>query len=161
VVRANAAVQRSAVVPGRTIPVPARQQRPGARTFRNHQAAAAGPGRIPARRLRRITHAAFHERGSASGGADHIPPGKPTAHGLRLEGRALGDIKASAKSQNAGLQVQLDTNFLSSNVKAAGEWRLTSGYPGQVTATFSRISLAEVRAWLGKSSKQDESNFDG
>src|SRR5262249_971526 len=59
------------------------------------------------------------------------------------------------------LNLQLDSNFLNSNLKARGQWRLAPGYPGEATATFSEISLGAVRDWLSKPGERTGLNFDG
>ena len=47
-------------------------------------------------------------------------------------------VQATAQTQGSVLHVQLDSNFLNSNVTAAGDWRLTTGYPGEAKALLLR-----------------------
>lgn len=76
-----------------------------------------------------------------------------TGHGLQLTGQRLGDAHISAHSQGALLHVSLDSDVADSMLKGQGEWRLEGDYPGNAVLTFSKVDLAEARAWLapGKS----------
>jgi translocation and assembly module TamB len=87
--------------------------------------------------------------------------GNLAAHDLRLDNRSIGNLKAVARTEASVLKVQLDSNFLNSNLVASGQWRLIPGYPGEANAHFSEVSLGTVRAWLTKPGEQGGLNFDG
>jgi len=87
--------------------------------------------------------------------------GDLTTQGLRLDSRAIGNIKATAKTEAAVLKVQVDSNFLNSNLVATGQWRLAPGYPGEASARFSEVSLGMVREWLARPGERTALNFDG
>ena len=70
------------------------------------------------------------------------------ARGLELDGQALGDAHLTAKSQNAVLHAQLESNFANSAIKGEGQWRLEGNYPGNATVTFSRLDFARLRGWI-------------
>ena len=87
--------------------------------------------------------------------------GDLTTQGLRLDNRSIGNVKATAKTEAAVLKVQVDSNFLNSNLVATGQWRLVPGYPGEANARFSEVSLGMVREWLGTPGERSALNFDG
>jgi hypothetical protein len=87
--------------------------------------------------------------------------GDVTAHDLSLEDRPVGNLKVTASTQAALLTLQLDSNYLNSNLVAAGQWRLVPGYPGAASAHFSQVSLHTVRDWLSKPGVERKLNFDG
>jgi len=87
--------------------------------------------------------------------------GDVTTRGLQLDNRSIGNIQAKARTEGAILKVQLDSDFLNSNLTATGQWRLAPGYPGEATARFSRVSLGSVRAWLNRVNRDSDLNFDG
>jgi translocation and assembly module TamB len=87
--------------------------------------------------------------------------GEVSAHDLAVENRSIGNFLATAKTQAQVLTVQLDSNFLHSNLQANGQWRLVPGYPGEASARFSQTSVETVRQWLGKSVDKSSLNFDG
>ncbi len=84
--------------------------------------------------------------------------GEVSAHDLAVDKRSIGNFLATAKTQAELLTVQLDSNFLHSNLQANGQWRLVPGYPGEASARFSQTSFGTVRQWLGDRSSL---NFDG
>ena len=87
--------------------------------------------------------------------------GDVTAHDLSLEDRPIGNLKVTAGTQASLVTVQLDSNYLNSNLVAAGQWRLVAGYPGAASVRFSQVSLHTVRDWLSKPGVQSKLNFDG
>ncbi len=87
--------------------------------------------------------------------------GDVTAHDLSLEDRPVGNLKVTAATQASLVTVELDSNYLNSNLVAAGQWRLIPGYPGAASAHFSQVSLHTVRDWLSKQGDQSKLNFDG
>jgi translocation and assembly module TamB len=87
--------------------------------------------------------------------------GDITAHDLRLETRPIGNLKLTAATQGSLLTLQLDSNYLNSNLVVAGQWRLEPGYPGAASAHFSQVSLGTLRRWLAGPANQSQLNFDG
>ena len=87
--------------------------------------------------------------------------GDLTAHDMSLEDRPIGSLKVTASTQATLLTVQLDSNYLNSNLVAAGQWRLAPGYPGAASAHFAQVSLHTVRDWLTKPGVESKLNFDG
>ena len=62
--------------------------------------------------------------------------GDLTAHDLFLADRPVGNVKLTGRTEGSILTVQLDSNFLNSTLVAAGQWRLTAGYPGRRLRAF-------------------------
>jgi translocation and assembly module TamB len=87
--------------------------------------------------------------------------GDLAAHDLSLEDRPVGNLKVTATTEASLLTVQLDSNYLNSNLVAAGQWRLVPGYPGAASARFSAVSLHTVRDWLSKPGEESSLSFDG
>ncbi|HEY2014881.1 MAG TPA: translocation/assembly module TamB domain-containing protein, partial [Bryobacteraceae bacterium] len=70
------------------------------------------------------------------------------ARNLELDGQSLGDAHLTAKSQNAVLHAQLESDFANSAIRGEGQWRLEGNYPGSATVTFSRLDFARLRGWI-------------
>jgi translocation and assembly module TamB len=68
--------------------------------------------------------------------------------GLRLKEQPLGDAHLTAESSGQVLRAHLESTVAGSAVRGDGEWRLEGDYPGSATITFSRLDLANLRAWL-------------
>lgn len=106
---------------------------------------------------------------SARGAADLSPTGyrlidldaDATGHGLQLTGSRLVDAHLTAHSQNAVLRVSLDSEVADSMLKGQGEWRLEGDYPGNAQLTFSKVDLAELRAWLAPGKSVGAADFRG
>ena len=71
-----------------------------------------------------------------------------TGRGLQLTGQRLGNAHLSAHSEGVVLRASLDSDVADSMLQGEGEWRLEGDYPGSAKLTFSKVDLAEIRAWL-------------
>ncbi len=111
---------------------------------------------------------------SASGAVDLVAPkaGEPgirvsdlhgdlTASGLRVAQQALGDAHLTANTQGQTLRAHVDSDFAGSSIKGDGEWKLEGDYPGSATLAFSRIDLAQLRAWLTPQASGISESFAG
>jgi translocation and assembly module TamB len=107
--------------------------------------------------------ATLHDRGAGRSPETLLTSlnGDLMTQGLRLDNRSIGNVKATAKTEASVLKVQVDSNFLNSNLVATGQWRLVPGYPGEASAHFSEVSLGMVREWLAKPGERTALNFDG
>jgi translocation and assembly module TamB len=74
-----------------------------------------------------------------------------TGKALEVADQAVGDAHLTAQSQGNLLRAHLDSTVAGAAVKGDGEWRLEGDYPGQATVTFSKLDLANVRAWMSSS----------
>ena len=67
-----------------------------------------------------------------------------TTQNAKLDDRSIGNIKATVKSEASILKVQLDSDFLNSNLAITGQWRLVDGYPGEIPVLISHaFALAQ------------------
>ncbi len=108
---------------------------------------------------------AFNARGSV----DLSPAGyrlvdleaDATGRGLQLTGQQFGDAHLVAHSQGTLLSVSLDSDVANSMVKGQGTWRLEGDYPGSGRLTFSKVDLAQLRAWLSPGKATGPADFRG
>jgi translocation and assembly module TamB len=70
------------------------------------------------------------------------------AHGLQLNGQAVGNLQLTAKSQGPLLSAHMQSDFAASSIEGDGQWRLEGDYPGSATVTFSKLDFAQLRSWL-------------
>ncbi len=75
-----------------------------------------------------------------------------TGRDLQLTGQALGNAHLTANSEGSVLRARLDSNFAGSTIQGIGQWTLAGDYPGNATLTFSRVDLAQLRAWIAPKS---------
>ncbi|HXA52438.1 MAG TPA: translocation/assembly module TamB domain-containing protein, partial [Candidatus Acidoferrum sp.] len=74
-----------------------------------------------------------------------------TGKGLEVADQPVGDAHLTAQSQGNSLRAHLDSTVAGAVVKGDGQWRLEGDYPGQATVTFSKLDLANLRAWMSSS----------
>jgi len=67
---------------------------------------------------------------------------------LQLPGGDLGDVRLTAETDGGTLRAHLESNFAQSSIVGDGLWRLADDYPGSATIGFSKVDLAQLRAWL-------------
>jgi translocation and assembly module TamB len=97
----------------------------------------------------------------ARGAIDIVPPenGRPgfrirdlhaeiTGQKLQLAGGDLGDVRLTAETGGGALRTHLESNFAESAIVGDGQWRLADDYPGSATIRFTKVDLAQLRAWL-------------
>jgi len=84
-----------------------------------------------------------------------------TGHGLQYATQTLGDTHLTVSSQGAVMRAHLESNAAKSELRGDGEWRLEGDYPGTATITFSKLDLAELRAWLDPGAAKAASPFSG
>jgi translocation and assembly module TamB len=95
------------------------------------------------------------------GALDIVPPenGRPgfrirdlhaevTGKKLQLAGGDLGDVRLIAETEGGALRAHLESNFAESSIIGDGLWRLAEDYPGSATIRFTKVDLAQLRAWL-------------
>jgi translocation and assembly module TamB len=83
------------------------------------------------------------------------------ARGLALRDQPLGDLHLTANSHGQALQAHLESNFADSTIRGDGEWRLEGDYPGTATVLFSKVRLAQLRAWILPSQQSFAANLSG
>jgi translocation and assembly module TamB len=71
-----------------------------------------------------------------------------TGRKLQLAGGDLGDVRLTAESEGGELRAGLESNFADSSIIGVGQWRLADDYPGSATIRFTKVDLAQLRAWL-------------
>jgi len=67
---------------------------------------------------------------------------------LQLAGGDLGDVRLTAETESGALRAHLESNFAASAIAGDGQWRLVDDYPGGATIRFTKVDLAQLRAWL-------------
>jgi translocation and assembly module TamB len=98
------------------------------------------------------------------GAADIVPPenGRPVfrvrdlnaeiaGQDLQLAGGKLGNLRLTARTESGVLREHLESDFADSSIAGDGEWRLEGDYPGSTTVRFTKVDLAQLRAWLAPS----------
>ncbi|MGA2041492.1 MAG: translocation/assembly module TamB domain-containing protein [Bryobacteraceae bacterium] len=71
-----------------------------------------------------------------------------TGKTLQLAGGDLGNLRLTAETAGGTLRARLESDFAASSIVGTGEWRLADDYPGSATIRFSKVDLAQLRAWL-------------
>lgn len=97
----------------------------------------------------------------ARGTVDIVPPenGRPgfriqdlhaevSGKKLQLAGGELGDVRLTAETEGSALRAHLESDFADSSIVGDGQWRLVEDYPGSATIRFTKVDLAQLRAWL-------------
>jgi len=97
----------------------------------------------------------------ADGVLDIVPPqnGRPAFHiqdlhavisGKKLQaaGGELGNIQITATTGGGALRAHLESDFAGSLITGDGQWRLADNCPGSATIHFTKVDLAQLRAWL-------------
>ncbi len=87
--------------------------------------------------------------------------GEFTANGLELANQPVGDAHLTARSQAGVLTAHLDSTAAGASVKGDGEWQLQGEYPGRATLSFTKVDLANLRAWIGKETVGLSGSADG
>ncbi|MEX2264274.1 MAG: translocation/assembly module TamB domain-containing protein [Bryobacteraceae bacterium] len=77
------------------------------------------------------------------------------ANGQRLvfQKRPLGDALLAVNTSGSNINIKAESNFLESQIRGAGQWKLVRGYPGSAEVTFSPLSLPALRNWLDPESR--------
>jgi hypothetical protein len=55
---------------------------------------------------------------------------------------------AHRRDRGRHVAAHLESDFAASSIVGDGEWRLADDYPGSATIRFSKVDLAQLRAWL-------------
>ena len=97
----------------------------------------------------------------ARGAVDIVPPenGRPgfrvrdlhaevTGQKLQLAGGELGNVRLTAETEGSALRAHLESDFADSSIVGDGQWRLAEDCPGSATIRFTKVDLAQLRAWL-------------
>ena len=97
----------------------------------------------------------------ARGAVDIVPPEKGhsgfrirelhaevTGKKLQLAGGELGNVRLTAESEGGALRTHLESDFAESSIVGDGQWRLAEDCPGSATIRFTKVDLAQLRAWL-------------
>ena len=71
-----------------------------------------------------------------------------TGKKLQLAGGDLGDVRLTAETEGGALRAHLESDFAESSIVGDGQWRLADDYPGSATIRFTKVDLAQLRAWL-------------
>jgi translocation and assembly module TamB len=71
-----------------------------------------------------------------------------TGQKMQLAGGDLGDVRLTAETDGSALRAHLESNFAESSIVGDGQWRLADDYPGSATIRFTKVDLAQLRAWL-------------
>lgn len=74
-----------------------------------------------------------------------------TGKGLEVADQPVGDVRLTAQSQGSQLRAHLESSVAGATVTGDGAWRLEGDYPGQATIRFSKLDLANLRAWMSSS----------
>jgi len=69
---------------------------------------------------------------------------------LQVDQKAVGTVHLTASTQGSTLAAHLESEIASSTIRADGQWRLTSGYPGSAQLTFTKLDLATLQSWLAQ-----------
>jgi translocation and assembly module TamB len=67
---------------------------------------------------------------------------------LQLPGGDLGDVRLTAETDGGALRAHMESNFAESSIVGDGQWRLAEDCPGSATIRFTKVDLAQLRAWL-------------
>ncbi|MGD0047680.1 MAG: translocation/assembly module TamB domain-containing protein [Bryobacteraceae bacterium] len=67
---------------------------------------------------------------------------------LQLAGGDLGNVRLTAETEGGALRARLESDFADSSIVGDGQWRLAGDYPGSATIRFTKVDLAQLRAWL-------------
>lgn len=86
--------------------------------------------------------------------------GDIAARQLQLEGRQVGGLAVTARTEQNLLKTSIQSDFLDSSLQGTAQWRLEPDYPGQGELIFSRLSLAALRNWVSPAGR-DGFRFDG
>lgn len=63
-----------------------------------------------------------------------------------VDGAAMGNATATARTRGGVLDVKLDGNLRGSKLSGSGEWRLAGNYPGKGEVQLSKMSLATIQS---------------
>jgi translocation and assembly module TamB len=67
---------------------------------------------------------------------------------LELGDQPVGETHLTATSTGGVLRTHLESTAAGAEVRGDGEWNLGGDYPGRATITFSKLDLANLRAWV-------------
>jgi translocation and assembly module TamB len=97
----------------------------------------------------------------ARGAVDIVPPenGRPgfrirdlhaevSGQKMQLAGGELGNVRVTAETEGSALRAHLESDFADSSIVGDGQWRLAEDCPGSATIRFTKVDLAQLRAWL-------------
>ncbi len=87
--------------------------------------------------------------------------GNVAAHGLAMQGKALGDFTARAQTSGTQVSYNIDSNFAGSTVKVTGESSLTGNHETKATASIARLPIDRVLAVAGRRELPLAGVFDG
>jgi translocation and assembly module TamB len=75
-----------------------------------------------------------------------------SARGLRLEGRSLGDLNATARTAGNAIHYDVSSDFAGSTIRAAGQTLLTGDHQTTATASIANLPIQPVLELAGERS---------
>lgn len=72
-----------------------------------------------------------------------------TAHGLEMEGKALGDVTATASTAGAAIHYNVDSNFAGSTIRVSGQSLLAGDHETSANASIANLPIDRVLAVSG------------
>ena len=72
------------------------------------------------------------------------------AHGLEMEGKALGDVTATASTAGAAIHYNVDSNFAGSTIRVSGQSLLAGDHETSASASIANLPIDRVLAVAGR-----------
>ncbi len=81
--------------------------------------------------------------------------GRVSIQNAIVDGKAIGNMTATANTRDGTLEVHADADVRGSDVHAQGQWKLADDYPGQATIEIPRVPLGTAMSLLPISKGQE------
>lgn len=83
------------------------------------------------------------------------------AGGLTMNGKAMGDLTATARTQGHDLSFNLTSNVAQANIRGSGRMQLAGDYPLSAQGTFSNVTYSALQPLLGGTPQPLEALAEG